>query len=106
MMKKLFFLLSIMAVVTACSAPRVVARTDFDAVPVGENTTSLLSRLGTPYQIREVNAHSQEYVYIERVSLSSEKELYRFYIFVVEDGNVVSKKVEEATGSSFHFSME
>lgn len=88
-------LLWLVALLCACSASRYMTQESFSEVTIGEKISNIQTIAGRPYEIKEISQHKQEYVYIERISIGDDRELFRRYILTVEHGVVVDKRVKE-----------
>lgn len=75
----------------------------FNEAAIGEKVTDLTMRAGAPYEVHSLGTNQQEYVYIERVSLSGSRELFRKYIFIISHDKIIGKRIEESTSSSVKF---
>ena len=93
-MKKL--LLSVLIVLTGCAAGhRVMTMNEFHGIPVGTTAVQLQSVAGKPYTISKHDEGGEEYEYIERLTIGSRIATERHYYFILKEGKVVSKRVED-----------
>lgn len=83
----------------SCGAPRAISKMDFELIPIGEKSELIEQKLGAPYEIKEVGG-KKEYIYIERIPIGGDRLLFRRYIFIVGDGKLIDKKIEEQSSPS------
>ncbi len=69
----------------------------YKEVTIGEKISHLQPLVGMPYEIKKLSENKQHYIYIERISIGDNRELFRKYILVVENGIVIDKYVIEET---------
>lgn len=76
---------------------------DYHRIAIGEAISDVQVQMGRPYEVKELGAHKQEYVYVERIPLGEGREAFRRYILIVEDEKIIEKKVKEEVTSSIQF---
>ncbi len=76
---------------------------DYNKIALGENIADVQVQLGRPYEVKELSNQKQEYVYIERIPLGQDREIFRRYVLVVENDKVTEKKVKEEETSLVQF---
>jgi len=87
----------------SCAASKPMTLPEYQQVPIGENASHLNSLFGAPYEIKDLSSGKYEYTYIERVSITSQKEIFRRYIFVIQGNKVIEKRMTEEAPSSFQY---
>jgi hypothetical protein len=87
----------------ACSANKMMSYGTYQNVPLGQSVAELQVQVGKPYEVITRSDGTQEYVYIERISLGEDRSLFRRYIFVVENDQIIQKKSSEERSNSLHF---
>lgn len=89
---------------TSCHCPKVVTLNQYNDIYVGEMQQDLEYNLGKPYRVKDLPEGKKEYIYIERLKISAHKELFRTYYITIQNGKVLSKKMEESKTPSIEFS--
>lgn len=88
----------------ACSSGAHVMTIDsFHEVAVGDTPQELLEISGKPYAIHKKADGSEEYEYIERIKAGGRNLEERHYYFLVKEGKVVSKRVEQRSPPPYNF---
>lgn len=107
-MKHLFFLTTLLAIsLQSCTATKAMTYSDFQAIPIGENISMIQVAEGRPYQVNEVANGNEEYIYMERIDIGGNRELFREYVFVVtKEGKLIEKKVRESMSPSLHLQLQ
>jgi len=77
------------------SGHRVMTMNEFHEIPVGTTAVQLKSMAGKPYTVSKHEDGVEEYEYIERLTIGSRIATERHYYFVLKEGKVVSKRVED-----------
>jgi hypothetical protein len=96
-MKYLFPLLLLLG----CGHPTMMTRQTFADVDIGEPILQVEEKVGKPFAIRKNSDGTQEYEYIERISLGTEVvEEYHYYL-VINNGQVVSKRLNQDRPPAF-----
>ena len=80
-----------LAVVSTCLGAPVMTRREFYEVDVGTSAKTLVEKYGEPYSIRSQKNGRQLYLYIERIPILEQTVEQNNYIFVIKNGEVVSK---------------
>jgi hypothetical protein len=101
--KNLIAALLAFASLSSCQGPKIVTLNQYNDVYVSEKVEDLEYHLGRPYKMRDLSGGVKEYVYIERIPVMAHKDLFRTYTITVQNGKVVSKKMEEAQASPVEF---
>ena len=68
---------------------------DYHSIPIGQNISDVQVQMGRPYEVKNLYENKEEYIYIERFSVGEGREYFRKYIFVVEQGKIIDKKLKE-----------
>lgn len=89
---KKIVLVSSVAMLAACGSSKVMTRDDYYMVTVGTSTQELINKYGEPYSIKNKKDGSQEYLYIERIPAGTVTAEQNNYVFIVKNGQVVSKR--------------
>jgi hypothetical protein len=101
-MKKLLFTLIFLS---SCASGSLMTLRDYEDITPGQETKTLEGRFGSPYEIRELSGDKKEYVYIERVPLSSRTTLFRIYVFTISGDKVIGKKMSESRTPPLEFQL-
>jgi hypothetical protein len=99
--KKLFFLLAIL--LAGCTTVPLMQQSYFDQVSAGSSISGVEAIYGQPYEIRELPNDLQEYVYIQRIDLGRSATEQMEFVFLVNQGVVVSKECRRSGTSNFQF---
>ncbi len=75
----------------------------FYSVSVGTTRSELIEQAGTPYTTRKLADGSEEIEYIERIQAGSRNLEERHYIYTLQDGKVVSRRVERRSPPPWQF---
>ena len=78
----------------------------YQEVEPGQGAQELIEKYGKPYEMKTLASGRQEFLYIEHVSLGRLQELMREYVFTIEDGRVVAKKMTETKTSPVQFTSD
>jgi len=90
-------------VCTACSSAAMMTAQNYQDVCIGQKASDLEAKYGEPYEVRRGIDGVKEYIYLEHIPVSGTGEVVREYLFVISNGQVVSKKVSEARSASHQF---
>ena len=106
-MKRRFLIATIVCALQACTSQKMMTYNDFQSIQLGENISMVQVAEGRPYQINQLDSGNEEYVYIERIDIGADRELFREYIFVVtKEGKLIEKKIRESASSSMHLNLQ
>ena len=94
-MKNIFLLLSLFVVFTACTQGKYMTYDDYHDINMGQEISDIQVQMGRPYEVKDLSRTKQEYMYIERITIGDNREMFRKYILTVEDGKVIDKRVKE-----------
>jgi hypothetical protein len=83
----------------SCAPSKMMTYNSYQNISVGDSIFDVESLVGKPYEIRNIGDAKQEYVYIERIPTSDSPGLFREYILIVIDGNVIEKRTHETQPS-------
>lgn len=83
------------AVTAVCSAAPVMTRGDFNAIELGTPADTVIQNYGEPYSIKSRKDGSQEYRYIEKLSVGDEIVEENNYYLLIKNGKVVSKRYNQ-----------
>lgn len=75
----------------------------FSDLPVGMSESEVVHSAGAPDTIRKCKDGSIEYEYVERIRAGNRDIETRYYIFCIQDGKVVSKKIRQGSPSPYEF---
>ena len=75
----------------------------FADVPIGSTEKQVIAAAGTPDTIREHPDGTVEYEYVERIKAGSRDIETRYYIFVIKDDKVTSKKIKQSSPAPYDF---
>lgn len=83
------YLIPLLLLLTSLQA---ITRKEFDNIRLGSPITKVAQEVGDPYSVTVINNHTEEYEYIERLTMGGEL-LYNtyYYLWVVND-HVVRKR--------------
>ncbi len=82
----------------ACASGAHVMTADcFYSISVGASEQEIVEMAGSPIRIRDKGCGVQEYEYVERVMAGARLLQETRYIFTIENGKVVSKRVEKSS---------
>jgi hypothetical protein len=99
-MKKLFLLL----LFSACSyGSKPVTMDAFYSVDSASTEKQVVQTLGEPHQVTKLSDGSLQYEYYERIRIGNRTAETRRYVFVLKDGIVVSKHVDQASPPPYWF---
>ena len=87
----------------ACTPGKYMTYDGYDQVVMGESIANVQVLVGRPYEIKELSPTKKEYIYIERISIGDDRELFRRYILTVENGKVINKQVKEESTPPVQF---
>ncbi|MDB6081945.1 MAG: hypothetical protein JWO53_1217 [Chlamydiia bacterium] len=93
-------------IVTACHGPQLMTLKSYEEVAVGQRIDDLEYKAGAPYEKRKSSPDLEEYIYVERVTLSGSRDLFREYIFTISQGKVIHKQIKEVASPSLHFQSQ
>jgi hypothetical protein len=80
----------------ACaSGNRIVTMNTFYDIPIGATKEEIIAKTGDPAVIRKLDDGIIEYEYVERMRVGSRLMQERYYILVLKDNVVISKRVEQ-----------
>ena len=92
-MNKLLFYSIISIFLLGCASGNKVATSDhFHEVSVGMSVKELKAKMGKPYSVKNLGDGYVEYKYIERLMAANRVLEERYYLFIVKNGRVTSKK--------------
>lgn len=100
---KSFLPLLVLGLLYSCSAGKFMNYDDYHRIAIGEAISDVQVQMGRPYEVKELGAHRQEYIYVERIPLGEGREAFRRYILVVDNEKIIEKKVKEEVTSSIQF---
>lgn len=66
----------------------------FYSIPIGASKDEVVERAGSPMSVYDKGGGVQEYVYVERLMAGARLLQQSRYIFTIENGKVVSKRIE------------
>jgi len=72
-------------------------RLDYNEVMLGTPATDVVAKIGEPYAVHDLGNGTQEYEYIERISMNNELVYENHYFLTVVNGQVVKKRMSEET---------
>jgi len=73
----------------------VMTMDSYTQVPIGLPVNELKKTAGKPYSIRHMDEGKDKYEYIERIFMGDKVIEERHYYFIIKDGRVVSKQIQE-----------
>lgn len=89
-------LITVFIIFAGCiSGHRVMTMSEFHEIPVGTTAVQLKLIAGKPYMISRHDEGIEEYEYIERLTIGSRIATERHYYFILKDGKVTSKRIED-----------
>ena len=92
----IFAFLGLFTLVASCSSGHDIMTMDsFYEVPTGTKKAALIKEMGKPYAIHQKGPNEEEYEYIEKVTMGQRVVSERHYYFLIRNGVVVSKRMEE-----------
>jgi hypothetical protein len=97
-MKKCLFVAMILFVFS-CTESRFMNYERYHDVVIGEMISQVKASNGLPYEVKDLGAGVQEYVFIERIPLADSREIFRRYILVVEHSKITKKYIKEEVTS-------
>ena len=100
---KRFAVLSICILASCSSGGSVVTMNSFYDVPVGASQEEVVAMVGEPVSKKNLPDGSCEYEYVERFSAGGRTLNERFYIIVIKDGKVISKKIKQESPNPYGF---
>lgn len=100
------WLFVLIALCTACAPSKMMTYHSYQNVSIGETIFDVQSRAGNPYEIRDIGASKQEYIYIERIPTSQGMEVFRRYTLIVQDGKVIGKSIDEEMSSPIQMELQ
>jgi hypothetical protein len=92
---KYTILIVLFLLAVGCAKGSVMSMTEFENVPVGSTVAKLETTLGKPYDILNVSREELEYEYIERITLQAQNIRERHYFFIVKNGVVIAKRIQD-----------
>ncbi len=91
LLKKLFLLVTVSLFCTGCfSRPSMMTYNTFDQVQIGTPIAELKPQVGRPYAIHHKDG-SEEYEYVERISVGNNLVAENHYFLIVQNGKVIGK---------------
>lgn len=93
----------IMLLCVGCASSKYISYEDYQKIAIGENISEVQVQYGRPYEVKDLGAHAQEYIYMERIPLGDAREAFRRYILIVENEKIVDKKLKEEVTSPIQF---
>ena len=97
---KRIFLLGLVSV--SCMRCAMTAQ-QFQEITIGQNIESVEAEIGQPYKIETVANGDKKYIYIERLSVTATKDIFRQYEITVSNGKVIQKSMSETMPSQIEF---
>lgn len=89
---------------TACAVGgHALTSSMFQEIPVGTSTKDIEASAGKPYAIHRKDDGSIEYEYIERLKIGGRDAEIRHFYFVIRNGQVVSKRIEQSSPVPYLF---
>ncbi|WP_213151671.1 MULTISPECIES: hypothetical protein [unclassified Neochlamydia] len=85
---------------TGCIAP-IMTTAGFDEIAPGTSITAIEAHFGAPYAVNNLPNGLQEYIYIQRTSLSSSAVDQLSYVLYVSQGKVISKRLKSDSQALF-----
>ncbi|BBI17384.1 hypothetical protein NCS13_1_1189 [Neochlamydia sp. S13] len=85
---------------TGCMAP-IMTTSGFEGIVPGTSITTIEAQFGSPYEVNRLPNGLQEYIYIQRTSLSSSAVDQLSYILYVSQGKVISKCLKSDSPALF-----
>lgn len=99
-MKKFLFLL----VFSACSmGSKPVTMDAYYSVDSASTEKQVVAALGPPFHVTKLDDGSTQYEYVERIRVGNRTAEMRRYFFVLRDGIVVSKRLEQMSPPQYWF---
>lgn len=99
-----FLLFCTLVILSSCSSgSHVMTLESFYEVPIGSSVPEMVAMSGEPYAVHKKPEGAEEYEYIERFKVGGRNIQERHYFFLVKDGKVVSKRVEQSSPSPIYF---
>ncbi len=77
----------------ACARGKMMNYQTFQEIYMGQNIADVQFMIGRPYEVNDLGDHRQEYIYIERIPMPEDRELFRKYTITVEHDKVVGKQM-------------
>lgn len=79
----------------SCGVTCAMTRPQYDCVMIGTPITEVMAISGEPYSVRSCGDGTEEYEYIERLSMNGELVYENHYFLTVANGEVVSKRIKQ-----------
>lgn len=92
----MYFLLGCMCFFS-CAQRTMISETTFEQIPIGSSVSKLVKVLGEPYEIKS-KKEVAVFIYVQRLNYGQDMKEHRRYLFYLQNGRVIDKKIEiEAT---------
>ncbi len=88
---------------TGCASGAMMTSQNYQEMCIGQKAGDLEAKYGEPYEVRKLSDGHEEYIYLEHVPVTRTSEVVKEYIFVISNGQIVNKKMNEARSSSHQF---
>lgn len=93
------YVVGLLLLLVGCTAGHKVMTMDsFQEVPVGMTDLQLKEDMGSPFSVHKMGDNEYKYVYIERIEQGKRLIVARYYYFILKDGKVVDKWVQQLPG--------
>lgn len=97
------YLILMIILVCGCTQSKFMTFDDYHDIAIGQNISDIQVQMGRPYEVHEISDHTQEYIYIERFSIGDNREFFRKYILIVNNGKVTEKRLKEESSYPAQF---
>jgi hypothetical protein len=86
-------LIPLLFLTLACTSGPMLTRLDYEKVEVGSSISTVVAAHGNPEEVRVHGDGRKEYVYIDRIQVTSRITEFVYYLFSVEGGTIRDKEI-------------
>ena len=91
--------IAVLILLGSCTVAPMMTSSDFGMIAVGVEIQHVENIYGEPFDVNELPNRNQEYRYLQRFGVGSDRIEQVEYVFEVHNGNIVSKQCRQVTSS-------